>query len=146
MSDLYVVFNVAGTEYVVPSEQVVQLESYAGATPVPGTARFVAGVVQIRGHVIPALDLRVRFGMEPATPTLDSRVVVIRSKDRQVALIADVAREVVRLGDDVIKPPPPIVLEQSAGFVKGVAQSGPRLFMVLDFDKVIGEEPVHAAQ
>jgi len=116
------------------------------ATPVPGTAPFVAGVVQIRGNVIPAVDLRVRFGMEPIAQTLDSRVVVIRSNDRHVALIADRAREVVKLASDVIKPPPPVVLEQSAGFVKGVAQSGPRLFMVLDFDKVIGEESVHAAQ
>ena len=143
MSELYVVFTVASADYVLPSADVVQLESYTGATAVPGTAAYVAGVMQVRGSVVPAVDLRARFGL-PATPnTLDTRVVVVRSGDRHVALITDSAREVVRLESENLKPPPPIVTEQTAGLVKAVAQSGSRLFMLLDFAKVIGEGTIH---
>jgi purine-binding chemotaxis protein CheW len=140
VSDLYVVFTVAGADYIVPSADVIQLESFEGATPVPGTAAFVAGVVQVRGNVVPAVDLRARFGLPATERTLDTRVVIVKSGDRHVALIADRAREVVRIENDRVKPPPPIVAEQAAGFVRAVAQAGPRLFMVLDFEKVIGEE------
>ena len=61
---LHVLFKIADSEYALPADQVLQMESFAGATPVPGAAPFVVGIVQIRGRVIPLVDLRVRFGAE----------------------------------------------------------------------------------
>ncbi len=144
MSILHVVFKVAGTEYALPAEQVLQMESFSGATQVPGTPAYVAGIVQVRGKVVPVVDLRARFGLDRGEQTLDSRIVVGQEGQRPVALLVDRAREVVKLEVDQLEPPPPLVADETQGFVKAVARLGTRLVMLIDFKKVIGEEPLHA--
>ena len=137
--DLHVVFKVADAEYALPASAVLHMESFTGATKVPGTAPYVAGLVQIRGRVVPVLDVRARFGLPVGTRTLDSRVVVAQENERTVGLLVDSAREVVRIEADKFKAPPEVVSKQTEGFVKAVAQTGQRLLMLLDFAKVIGE-------
>lgn len=148
MSVLHVVFKVAGAEYALPASEVVQMESFTGATPVPGAPPHVAGLVQVRGRVVPVVDARARFGLPATERTLDSRVVVGQLGARTVGLLVDSAREVLKLAPEQVKPPPPMVVEQARGFVKAVAQVGPRLVMLIDFPRVIGEqqeETVHGA-
>ncbi len=139
-AQLYVVFKVGDAEYAVESASVLQMEAFTGATAVPGTAAFIAGVMPVRGRVVPVIDLRVRFGLEAAPRTLDSRVVVGQLGDRAVALLADSAREVLRIPGSELKPPPPMALGLSGGYVKAIAHVGGRLIMLLDFARVIGEE------
>jgi purine-binding chemotaxis protein CheW len=143
VSALHVVFKVADAEYVLSAEEVLQMESYAGATPVPGTLPYVAGVIQVRGRVVPIVDLRVRFGLSESAPTMDSRVVVAQLRERTVGLLVDSAREVIKLAPEQIQPPPPMMAEGANGFVKAVAHLEKRMLMVIDFAKVIGEETVH---
>ncbi len=137
---LHVVFKVGGSEYALPAADVLQMESFTSATPVPGSRPWVAGVMQVRGRIVPVVDARVRFGLPPLERTLDSRVVVAMHAERAVALLVDAAREVLKLDPSQIKPPPEIVAREAMGLVKGVAQVGPRIVMLLDFAKVIGEE------
>lgn len=139
---LYVVFKVADTEYAVESAAVLQMEAFTGATAVPGTAAFIAGVMPVRGRVVPVVDLRVRFGLTSAPLTLDSRVIVGQLGERAVALLADSAREVLRIRASELKPPPPMASGASGGFVKAIVHVGGRLIMLIDFAKVIGEESV----
>jgi purine-binding chemotaxis protein CheW len=150
MSVLHVLFKVGESSYVLPASEVLEMESFTEATPVPGAAPFVAGLVQIRGRVIPVIDLRARFGLPPIARDLDSRVVVVRDGDRRVGLLADSAREVVRIPSEDFHPPPQVVTEGAAGFVSSVAQTGKRLVMRVDFSKVIGphipEETGHGKQ
>jgi purine-binding chemotaxis protein CheW len=147
MSVLHVVFSVAGAEYALSAEDVLQMESYEGATPVPGSLPYVAGVIQVRGRVVPVVDLRARFGLPPAASSLDRRVVVGQVNDRTVGLLVDGAREVVKLLPEQLQPPPSMMSDGGenggAGFVKAVAYLEKRLLMVIDFAKVIGEETVH---
>ncbi|MDB4969439.1 MAG: putative chemotaxis protein CheW [Myxococcales bacterium] len=143
MSILHVVFKVGGTEYAMPADEVLQMESYGGATPVPGAARGVVGIVQVRGRVVPVLDLRARFGLEPIAATLNSRLVVGQDGARSVALLVDSAREVLKLDPEQIEPPPPMMADDSQGFVRAVARMGERLVMLIDFKRVIGEERLH---
>jgi purine-binding chemotaxis protein CheW len=137
---LHVLFHVGGTECVLPSDIVIQMESFTGATPVPGAPPFVVGIVQVRGRVVPVVDLRLRFGHEPSVVTADSRLVIGQHGERVVGLLVDRAREVVKLSRAQLRPPPPILELDARGFVKAVAQLGPRLLMLVDFAKVIGEE------
>jgi len=139
---LHVLFKVDDTLYALPADVVLQMESYTGATVVPGAPSFVAGIIQLRGRVVPVVDLRARFGLPPKERTLETRVVVGEQHDRTVALIADSAREVVRMAPSQLKPPPRLVDDGTKGFVRAVAQLGDRTVMVLDFAKVIGEEPL----
>lgn len=135
---LHVVFKVGGNDYVLPADLVVQMETFTGATPVPGAAPYVAGLVQIRGKVIPVIDLRARFGLPPIERTLDARVIVVKDGDRQVGLLADSAREVLRLDPDGFKPPPDLLAQQASGFVTAIAQAGPRLVLRVETHALIG--------
>ncbi len=140
MSDLYVLFQVAGADYVLSSSEVLHMESFNGATYVPGAPAYVAGLAQIRRRVVPVVDLRLRFGLPSIEPTLDSRIVVVQCDERSVGLLVDSAREVARLDADQFRPPPELVAQQAAGYVTSVAQSGKRLLLLIDSRKVIGEE------
>lgn len=140
MSALHVLFQVAGNQYALPAGDVLHMESYTGAVPVPGTLPYVAGIMQMRSRVVPIVDLRARFGLPAVEPTLDSRVVVVQHGTRIVGLLVDRAREVLHIGADEFRPPPEVIREQSQGFVTSVAQAGQRLVMMIDFAKVIGEE------
>jgi purine-binding chemotaxis protein CheW len=139
---LYVVFVVEGTTFALPASLVLQMETFTGATSVPGTPPWVSGIIQLRGRVIPVVDLRARFGVAPAERTMDTRVVVGEQDGRVVALVADSAREVTRIAPSQLKPPPRLVDLGARGFIRAVVQQGERTIMVLDFAKVIGEEPI----
>ena len=143
MSDLHVLFTVGDATYTLPASMVVQMESFAGATPVPGAAAHVAGLMQVRGAVVPVVDLRRRFGLPPIEHGIDARVVVVERRGRRVALLADAAREVVRIDDGAFAAPPEEIAAQSARFVRAVAQLGRRLILLIDCDRVIGEEEIH---
>jgi len=139
---LFVGFQVNGVSYALPADAVVQMETYTGATPVPGTQRFVAGIVQLRGRIIPVIDLRARFDLPPIERTLDTRVIVGELAGRHVAVVADSAREVLRIAPSQEKAPPRLVELGARGFIRSVAQLGDRTVMILDFAKLIGEEPI----
>jgi purine-binding chemotaxis protein CheW len=143
VSSLHVILRVADAEYVVPAADVLHMESFTGATRVPGTRPFVGGLIQIRGRVVPIVDLRARFGLPSAEPTMDSRVIVVQRGERTVGLLADSAREVVNIPEEALRPPPDIMAPGGAGFVRSVAQLGTRLVMLVDIGKVIGEEQDH---
>ena len=139
---LYVLFVVEGTTFALPASVVLQMETFSGATAVPGAPAWVSGIVQLRGRVIPVVDLRARFAIAPAERTIDTRVVVAEHDGRVVALVADAAREVARIAPSQLKPPPRLVDLGARGFIAAVVQLGERTIMVLDFAKVIGEEPI----
>lgn len=140
MSVLHVVFRVGDGEYVLPASEVLHMESFSGATAVPGAAPHVAGLVQVRGRVVPVIDLRVRFGLPAAAVTLDSRVLIVEHGSRAVGLLADAAREIVRIDPEGLEPPPDVVTDQAAGFVTHVVELHKRLLMRIDTQRVIGEE------
>lgn len=143
MSALHIVFRVGGVDYVIPASEVLQMESYTGATHVPGGPAHLAGIVLVRGRLVPVVDLRARFGLPAVEPTLDTRIVVGLHGDRPVGLLVDSAREVLNLAPAQIRPPPPLVARQAGGFVRAVAQVGERLVMLVDFQRIIGEEQLH---
>lgn len=137
---LHVVFKVADSEYVVAAQDVLHMESFSGATKVPGTQEHVLGLMQIRQRVVPIIDMRVRFGLPPAPTTLDSRVVVIQSAERAIGLLVDSAREVIELAADAFSAPPDVISQRAHGFVSALAKANERLVMLIDLPKIIGEE------
>jgi purine-binding chemotaxis protein CheW len=138
-----VLFRVGDAEYAIPAADVLQMESYEGATAVPNSPPYLAGIVQVRGRVVPVIDLRARFEL-PATPrTIDSRIVVAQLGERVIGLLVDAAREVARLDPEHVRPPPAMIAAQSAGVVRAIAQLGKRMVMLIDLEKLLAEERVH---
>ena len=114
--------------------------------PVPNAPPFVAGLAFSRGQVIPALDLRARFGFERVPYTLRSRLVVVAAGERTVGLLVDTAREFVAIPAEAIQPPPEAIAGLSGAYVQGIARVGERLVVLLDLREVLdGAETIAPA-
>lgn len=103
--ELTLVCEVGDHAYGLPASAVLELETYAGATPVPGAPPWVAGLAQVRSRVVPAIDLRARLGLPAAAPTLDTRIVLVAHGDRTLGLVVDRARHMARLAPDTAVRP-----------------------------------------
>jgi purine-binding chemotaxis protein CheW len=137
---LYVIFRVGDAEYALAADSIFQMESFTGATAVPGAPSFVIGIVHLRGRIVPIVDLRLRFGLVPGPTVLENRIVVGLCRERLVGLLVDSGREVLKISPTQFQAPPKILEEQTGGFIKAVAQVGTRVIMLVDFAKLIGEE------
>lgn len=133
----FILCELAGTTYAVRSALVRQMEMVEHITPVPNAAPFVEGVVFSRGQVVPAVNLRQRFGFERAPHDLRSRLVVVAVGGRTVGLLVDSAREFVNIPAGGVQPPPDAVAGLSGKYLAGVARLGERLVLVLDLDEVL---------
>ena len=103
--ETYILFVVAGTTYALRSRDVAHVEMLDQVTAVPNAAAFVDGVVFSRGVVVPALNLRARFGFERAAYDLATRLLVVHHGGRTIGLIVDGAREFMPIDPAAIQPP-----------------------------------------
>lgn len=133
----FVLFELAGTTYGVRSRFVQQMEMIEQITPVPNALPAVEGVVLARGQVIPALNLRTRFGFERIPYDLRSRLMVVNSGGRTLGLIVDTAREFLPIPKAAIEPPPEALTGLSGKYLEGIATIKERMILVLNLDAVI---------
>ncbi len=132
MTEPFVLLEVAGTTYAIRSRDVLHLEMVEHITPVPDALYFVEGVVFSRGQLIPALNLRARFGFEKIPYDLRTRLVVTKIGERTVGFIADVAREFASIPTEAVLPPPEDISELSSKYLEGIARLGERVVLILD--------------
>jgi len=137
MKEPFILFMVAGTTYALRSTEVAHVEMVEQVTAVPNAADFVDGVVFSRGQVVPALNLRARFGFERAPYGLATRLLVANAGDRSVGLIVDEAREFVPIDTASIQPPASALTGLSGRYLEGVANIGGRLVLVLNLTEVL---------
>ena len=140
---LHVTFRVGTADYALPASQVLHLESFERATHVPGAPPYVAGLVHVRGRVVPVVDLRSRFGLPAVPHVVDHRIVVVQIGARVAGLLVDSAREVLNIDDAAVEKPPDVIDDQTSGFVTGIATVAKRLFLLVDVPRIIGEELHH---
>jgi chemotaxis signal transduction protein len=133
----FILFELAGTTYGVRSHLVQQIEMIAEVASVPNAHPAVDGVVLVRGQVIPALNLRTRFGFDRIGRDLRSRLVVINTGTRVVGLVVDTAREFLKIAPDAIEPPPEALTGLSGQYLEGIATIGERMILVLNLDAVL---------
>ena len=137
MIETFILFAVAGTTYAVRSRDVAHVEMLETVTPVPSAPAFVDGVVFSRGQVVPALNLRARFGVERAPYDVRTRLLVVQTDGRQVGLVVDAAREFMALDAAQILPPGDGFGTSTARFLEGIANVGDRLVLVLSLPDVL---------
>ncbi len=137
MESQLVVFDLADEHYGVDIAAVQSIIKMQTITVVPRAPQFVEGVTNLRGKVLPVIDLRRRFGLRHEAPTKDSRIVVVEMGGATVGMIVDGVSEVLRVSDEAIEPPSPIVTTVDSAFIKGIAKIGERLVILLDLGKVL---------
>lgn len=133
----FILFELAGTTYGLPSRVVQQMEMVEHITPVPNAPSFVEGVVFSRGQVVPAVNLRRRFGFEKIPLDVRTRLVVVAHGGRSVGLLVDAAREFVAIAADAIQPPPEALSGLSGKYLQSIARLGERLVLILDVHEVL---------
>ena len=136
----FILFELAGTTYGVRSRFVQQIEIVEDVASVPNAHAAVEGVVLVRGQVVPALNLRTRFGFEKIERDLRSRLVVINTGKRVVGLIVDTAREFLKIATESIEPPPEALTGLSGHYLEGIATIGERMILILNLDAVLDLE------
>jgi purine-binding chemotaxis protein CheW len=144
--ETYILFEIAGTTFGVSSRSVQQMEMIEHITPLPNAPPFVEGVVFTRGQVIPALNLRLRFGFERIPHTTRTRLIVTNNNGRTIGLLVDSAREFMSLSNDAVQPPPDSMAGLSGKYLKGIVTIGDRVILMIDLDELVKvDQPVRAA-
>ena len=136
-TETFILFSLAGTTYALRSRDVAHVEMLEHVTPVPNATAFLDGVVFSRGEVVPALNLRARFGFERVPYDLASRLLVVRNGERTVGLVVDAAREFAAIDPATIQPPAAALTGLSGRYLEGVANIGDRLILVLNLEAVL---------
>lgn len=135
-----VVFRLYGEEFGVEITKVREIIKPREITKLPHTADFIQGVTNLRGEVIPVIDLRLRFGVETTELTESSRIIIVDINDNRVGLTVDDVAEVLRISEADIDPPPRMVAGLKAEYLQGIGKIGNRLLILLDVDKILTSE------
>ena len=141
----YILFAVAGTTYAIDSGHVQHMEMVEHVTAVPNAPAFVEGVVFSRGHVVPVINLRLRFGFERVARDLRTRLLVIQYDGRRLGLLADEAREFIGISDAAIYPPSDAIGGLSGNYLAGVATVGERIVLIVNIGELVDAAPFAAA-
>lgn len=130
-------FLLGSEEYAVDIRHVQEIIRLQEITRVPEVPDFIEGVINLRGRVIPVLDLRKRFRLPLGEDRARMRIVVVEHAGRQIGLTVDGVREVLTLPLAAIEPPPPIVSSIGREFLKGIGKRKDRLLILLDLDRIL---------
>ena len=133
-----VIFRLAREEYGLPITKVQEINRLVRATRLPQTPSFLEGIINLRGRIIPVIDLRKRFGLEIAEHTEDSRIIVVDVCGQTVGVIVDAVHEVVTLPETAIEPAPP-ASSLDGRFLRGVGKREERLLLLLDIDRLFDQ-------
>jgi purine-binding chemotaxis protein CheW len=135
----YLTFRLADEEYGVEILKVQEIIGMMNITGVPQTSMYIRGVINLRGKVIPVIDLRLKFGMEAVDDTEHTCIIVLEIHDHRVGIIVDEVCEVLDILSKNIEPAPPLGNDISQDFILGMGKIGDKVKILLDLEKVLGE-------
>jgi purine-binding chemotaxis protein CheW len=135
----YLSFNIGREEYGIEIKKVQEIRGYENVTPLPGVASFIKGVVNLRGAIVPIIDLRIRLSVGTPTYIPSTAVVIIDIKDKFFGIIVDGVSDVINLASEHLRPAPDVSGEQNS-FITGRGSFGDRLFILLDIEKLLMDE------
>jgi len=140
----YLTFKLGEEIFALNVGQVREVLDLAAITKVPGTPDFMRGVINVRGSVVPVMDLRLKFGLSRTENTLDTRIIVMElSLEGEVVVLgtlADSVNEVIDLEPNQIEPPPKIGMRWRTEFIKGIGKRNDLFIIILDIDQVFSTD------
>ena len=133
-------FIVGEEEYGLGILKVKEVIRIREITRIPKAPTFVKGIINLRGDVIPIIDLREKFGLNQKEYTSMTRVIVVEVEGKLIGMVVDAVSQVIRVPSDQIEPPPPVVGGLSEEYIKGVGKIGERLIILLNIEKILTTE------
>jgi purine-binding chemotaxis protein CheW len=138
----YILFELAGTAYGIRSQLVQRMEMVEHITPVPNAPSYVDGIMFSRGRVVPALNLRLRFGIDRAPYDAKTRLIVVTHQERTVGLIVDVAREFIGIPESAIQPLPDTLAATSGNYLSGIATINEKVILLVEIGELLKDSNV----
>ncbi len=135
-----VVFQLDAESFGVPIASVREVVRVSGITRVPHAPQHIRGVMNLRGRILPVVEIRSRLGLPPAEPDARSRIVVVEVRGRLLGLLVDAVGQVTRLGASLVAPPPEEIRTAGGDAVTGVARQGDRLLLLLELERLLTHE------
>ncbi len=135
-----VTFSIGEEEFGVEILKVQEIIRMLDITRVPKAPDFVEGVINLRGKVIPVIDLRRRFGLEAKGHDKKTRIIVIEISQMIVGFVVDSVSEVLRIPAGTIEPPPPVISGLDSEYISGVGKLDDRLLIMLDLNRLLSKE------
>jgi purine-binding chemotaxis protein CheW len=132
-----VIMELGDETYGVNIGLVQEIIRMQAITSLPGTPEFVEGVINLRGKVIPVIDLKRRLGVEVAPVTDESRIVVVDVRGQTIGMVVDGVSEVLRIPSDTVEPPASAVKTGDSDYINGIAKLEDRMVILLNLDKVM---------
>lgn len=140
MENQIVIFELGGDQFGVEIGAVESIVQLLPITHVPQAPDFVRGVTNLRGRILPVLDLYARFGLPDPGGTKERRIVVVHCGQTEAGIIVDGVSEVITLDPAQVEPPPPLTRTAASQFVAGIAKLGDRIVILLDLRKVLSAQ------
>ena len=144
----YLTFVLAEEEFALEIAKVREVLDYPHITRVPRMPDYLCGVINLRGNVVPVVDMRLKFGMPRSEKTVDTCVVIVEA-DLEGELVvmgalADSVQEVLDMAEGDIEPPPTMGTRLNTDFIRGMGKQGERFIIILDIDKVLSKDEMAA--
>ena len=142
LKNMYLTFRLGNEDYGVEIRYVTEIVGMQKITEVPDMPVFVKGVVNLRGQVIPVLDMRLRFNMQSRDYDERTCIIVVNISGSQVGLVVDTVNEVRNIDDDQISPPPKTAGADSARYIQGMGKVGESVIILLEGTRLLHENEV----
>jgi purine-binding chemotaxis protein CheW len=140
-----IAFRIGDQEFCVDIMQVREIRGWTVATPLPRTPAFMKGVINLRGAVLPIVDLGARLGLATSEPTARHVIMVINQGARTLGLLVDAVSDIIDVTEDMVQPTPDIACDQVKTFVKGLFSIDGRMISLISLDRVLPEIEAEAA-
>ncbi len=145
MKGRYLAFRLADEDYGIEIQYVTEIIGIQKISSVPETPDYIKGIINLRGQVIPVMDVRTRFRMPFLEYSERTCVIVININENAVGIVVDAVKEVTTLPDEAISEAPKVAMRESARFVKGLGKSGDSVKILLDVEKLVSDLPSNIA-
>jgi len=139
----YLTFVLCGEEYGIEILKVREIIGIMNITPVPQTPNYVKGVINLRGKVIPVVDLRLKFGLQEMEHTKETCIIVVEVKNKLTGVLVDTVSEVLDVHGEDLEPAPHLGNGINTEIFRGMAKIKDKVKILLDIDRVLGTEEIH---
>lgn len=142
----YLSFKLSEEIFAINVSKVLNILEMSRITKIPKTPDYMKGVINLRGTVLPVIDLRIKFGLPEKEPTVDTSIIVLsinlNDETILVGTLVDAVKEVLELKNNDIAPSPTIGIKYNSGFIEGMWRQDEKFIMILDIDKVFATEDI----
>lgn len=134
-----VIFELGNEQYGIDISKVNEISEFKESNKIPDAPDFISGIINLRGEIIPMIDLKTRFNISTNTKA-EKRIIVTNIKEKKVGFIVDDASEVLSIMESDIDPPPEIIAREGRKYITGIGKLKDRIIIILDLEKILTNE------